>query len=124
MEIVDTASMPFAGLPLQSEQIEQRTDFLFEEHRLTIFKRTDKIFVGLMLFQWLAGIVVAWLISPTTWAGASSQTHPHIWAALFLGGAITLFPMVMGLTQSGKPLTRHTIAVGQVLMSALLIHLS
>src|SRR5205823_6026339 len=37
---------------------------------------------------------------------------------------ITILPVFMALKQAGKPMTRHTIAVGQMLMSALLIHLT
>ena len=46
------------------------------------------------------------------------------WAAIFLGGAITLFPVSLALLQPGKKLTRYVIAVSQMLMSALLIHMT
>src|SRR5205807_1588986 len=62
--------------------------------------------------------------SPKTWAGASSQTHWHVWAAIFLGGAIASFPVFLVWKQPGRALTRHTIAVAQMLTSALLIHLT
>src|SRR5438094_6861083 len=77
-----------------------------------------------MIFQWLAGIVAAYWISPRAWAGATSQIHIHIWAAVFLGGMIASLPIFLALTQSGKAFTRQTIAAGQLLTSALLIHLT
>jgi signal transduction histidine kinase/DNA-binding response OmpR family regulator len=77
-----------------------------------------------MLFQWLAAIVIALVVSPRAWAGTSSQTHPHVWAALFLGGLIISLPILLGLFRPGMTFTRHTMGVGQMLMGVLLIHLT
>jgi len=101
-----------------------RAAHLYEEHRQRIFRRTDRLFAGLMVAQWLAGIVAAVWISPRTWAGAISQVHLHVWAAVLLGGAIVVYPVVLALKRPGQVFTRHVIAVAQMLTSALLIHLS
>ena len=77
-----------------------------------------------MSVQWLAAIAITLWISPRTWAGASSQIHPHVWAALFLGGAISALPVILGLTRPGARSTRYAIAVAQMLMGSLLIHLT
>ena len=69
-----------------------RADELFVEHQQKIYRSTDRLFAGLMLFQWLASIVASVIISPRTWIGDSSQVHIHVWAAIFLGGAISVFP--------------------------------
>jgi diguanylate cyclase (GGDEF)-like protein len=82
------------------------------------------MFAGLMAIQWLAGIAAALWISPLTWAGPQSQTHIHVWAALFLGGAISIFPVMLALLRPGEPSTRYVIATAQMLMSSLLIHLT
>jgi diguanylate cyclase (GGDEF)-like protein len=103
---------------------EQRAEELFAQHQHHVFKSTDQLFIRLMLFQWLAAIVVALWISPKTWIGDSSQIHLHVWLALFLGGAITLFPVWLAFAYPGWAFTRHAIAVAQMLMSALLIHLT
>src|SRR5205814_2742843 len=50
--------------------------------------------------------------------------HMHVWAAILLGGAISSFPVFLALKRPGHALTRHTIAVAQMLTSALLIHLT
>jgi PAS domain-containing protein len=97
---------------------------LFREHQQTIYKHTDHLFAVLMIVQWVAGIVAALWISPRTWIGIVSQTHVHVWAAIFLGGAITFFPVAMAVVRPGYPLTRYSIATGQILMSALLIYLT
>src|SRR2546428_11516781 len=102
----------------------KRAAMLFQQGQDCIYRRTDRFFARLMVFQWLAGIAAALWISPKTWAGASSQTHWHVWAAIFLGGAIASFPVFLVWRQPGRALTRHTIAVAQMLTSALLIHLT
>ena len=102
----------------------ERADELFQEHRQEIFRNTDQLFARLLLFQWLAGILIAFSISPRTWAGQSNQIHIHVWAAIFLGGAISAFPIWMTRAWPGAVVTRYTIAVAQMLMSALLIGLT
>jgi diguanylate cyclase (GGDEF)-like protein len=106
------------------DSFEPRVQRLFAEHRKAICKRTDHMFAGLMAIQWLAGIAAALWISPLTWAGPHSQTHIHVWAALFLGGAISIFPVMLALLRPGEPSTRYVIATAQMLMSSLLIHLT
>src|SRR5439155_27114446 len=67
-------------------KIQERTQVLFQEHQEFIFKRTDRLFAGLTIFQWLAGSVAAYWVSPRACAGATSQIHIRIWAPVFLGG--------------------------------------
>ncbi|MFN2622953.1 MAG: ATP-binding protein [Chthoniobacterales bacterium] len=77
-----------------------------------------------MLFQWVACIVIALVVSPRTWDGESSRIHIHVWSALLIGGAISLFPVWMTRVWPGSVATRNVIAVAQMLMSALLIGLT
>ena len=60
---------------------------------------------------------------PAHGTGAYSQIHIHVWAAFILGGMITSAP-VMFAALFRATLPRHTIAVAQMLTSALLIHLT
>jgi two-component system sensor histidine kinase/response regulator len=99
-------------------------DELFLRARDAIFRRTDRLFAGLMAFQWLVGIVAALIISPRAWAGAHSSIHPHIYAAVIIGGLISFPPIGLALLRPGKPETRYAISACQALTSALLIHLS
>ena len=101
-----------------------RAEELFREHQQEIYRNTDRMFARLMLFQWVAAVVVALVVSPRTWTGETSAVHVHVWAAVFLGGAITLFPVWMTRIFPGSFATRHVVAVSQMLMSALLITLS
>ena len=101
-----------------------RADALFEAHRQEIFCKTDKLLARLMIAQWFAGILMALFISPHTWAGQTSQVHIHVWAAIFLGGAISIFPVWLTYVWPGAAITRYTIATAQMLMSGLLIGLT
>jgi PAS domain S-box-containing protein len=103
---------------------ERRACQLFTEAQLEIHRRTDRLFAGLMAFQWLMGIVFALWVSPLAWEGTASRTHIHVWAAIIVGGLISLFPALLGLLRPGVPSTRYVIAVAQMLMGALLIHLT
>ncbi len=102
----------------------ERAAVLFYDAENIVYVRADRLFARLMVLQWLAGIAAALCISPKTWIGATSQTHWHVWAAILLGGAITSFPVYLAFKQPGRVLTRHTIAVAQMLFSALLIDLA
>jgi len=97
---------------------------IFNEHQQVVHRRTDRMFAVLMALQWVAGVAAALWVSPKTWIGADSHTHPHVWAALFLGGAISSLPILLAVIRPGRPTTRYTVAVGQMLMGALLIHLT
>ncbi|HTV17683.1 MAG TPA: response regulator [Polyangiaceae bacterium] len=102
----------------------ERSQQLFELRRATIFRRVDGWFARLLIGQWLFGILVAVVFSPYGWAGRSRSIHEHVYAAVFLGGLITALPVLLVQFRSGETLTRHVIAIAQMLFSALLIHLS
>jgi two-component system, sensor histidine kinase and response regulator len=104
--------------------VSTRADELYEAHRQLIYRRTDKLFAWLMTFQWLAAIAAALWLTPRTWAGQYSQTHIHVWMALILGGVITVPPVALAIWRTGHTITRYSISVAQMLMSALLIHLT
>jgi two-component system sensor histidine kinase/response regulator len=106
------------------EAVTPRAQELMADHQNRIYAQTSRSFAILMIIQWLAGITAALWISPRTWVGASSSVHVHVWLAVFLGGAITALPVVLAITRPTLAVTRYVVAVGQMLMSALLIHLT
>ena len=108
--------------PLAS--LETRTEELLAQQELAVYKRTDRLFALILVLQWLAGIIVAVTITPRTWAGGLSAVHIHVWLATILGAAIISRPLYLIKTQSGTSLTRHSIAIAQMLNSAFFIHLS
>ena len=105
-------------------RLHRRTLEIFSERQGLIFVQTDRLFAVLMAAQWVFGVVVACWLSPKTWAGPVSSIHPHILAAVFLGGLISAVPILLVVTCPGREITRYTIAVAQMCTSALLIHLT
>src|ERR1700676_3498567 len=97
-----------ATLDLQTppSQLRQRAMELLHEHEQSIYRRTDSFFSRLMMMQWLAGIAMALFISPLTWIGELSEVHPHVYAAIFLGGLVSALPIFFVLTRPGEVLTR------------------
>src|SRR3954464_1189734 len=106
------------------EATSDRAEELFHQHRRQIYRQTDQLFAKLMLFQWVACIIIALVVSPRTWDGTASQVHIHVWAAILIGGAISLFPIWMTRAWPGAVATRQVIAVAKMLMFALLIALT
>src|SRR6266568_4419304 len=107
-----------------SEVSTLRANSLFKRSQNEIYRRVDRLFAGLMIFQWIGGLIAALVISPRAWEGSTSHVHIHVWLALFFGGLVVSFPIVLAITGPGRTATRHAIAAAQMLMSALLIHLS
>ena len=102
----------------------QRVRELAAAAEQSVCRWTDRMFAGLFVFQWFVGIGLACWLTPRTWVGPVSSPHVHLWAALFLGGAIISLPLWQIVTQPGKMLTRHIVAAAQMLAGALLIHLT
>lgn len=103
------------------EDCARRADELFREQQQEIYRNTDELFARLMVVQWIACVAMAVIISPYTWAGETRAIHIHVWTAIFLGGVISAFPIWLTKSWPGAAITRHVIAVAQMLMSALLI---
>ena len=104
--------------------IEARAAELFRESSFRNHLYTDKLLAILMVFQWAAAVAGALWVSPNTWIGETSTTHIHVWAALVVGGILTIFPVLIVILRGGSVLSRHVLAISQVLFSALLIHLT
>src|ERR1700677_1461117 len=107
-----------------NDGVKARSEGIFKNHCRQVWQRTDRLFAGLLIAQWLVGIAVAIWLTPLTWIGATSTLHVHVMAAIFLGGAIALFPTLLVWLQPGETLTRHVIAASQMCASGLLIDLS
>jgi two-component system sensor histidine kinase/response regulator len=104
--------------------LERRTGELLEQQQQQLRQRTDRLFAVLLPLEWASAVGLAVWISPLTWSGTQSSLHPHLFAAILLGGALISLPLLLVALRPGRRLTRHTIAVAQMLMGALLIHLT
>lgn len=118
---MSAASCSSMAMPLN---VQARAAELLRQRQDEVYRRTDRWFAWLLGAEYLAGIAVAAAISPRTWAGAASQLHVHVVAAIALGAIVVGLPIALALWLPGRTLTRHVIAAAQMLMSALLIHLT
>ena len=109
---------------LAAQAIVLRAEERFQAHRMEIVSWTDRFFARLMVGQWLFAIAIALIVSPYAWEGKVRTVHVHVWFAIFLGAAISAFPVVLAMRRAGWVVTRHVIAGAQMLWSALLIHLT
>ena len=87
----------------------ERAEELFEQHRQEIGREsTDRFFspadvfpVARERFSSLSSLTPADMGGPI-----ESQIHIHVWAAIFLGGAISIFPIWMTRAWPGAAVTR------------------
>ena len=101
----------------------RRCDEILKRYQDLICEQTDRLFIGLLVIQYLFGIFIACWLSPSSWKGFSDSLHPHVYAAIFHGAAIISLPLYMAYWHPNRLLTRHLVAAGQMLYSALLIDL-
>ncbi|HEY1599791.1 MAG TPA: histidine kinase, partial [Pirellulales bacterium] len=89
---------------------QQAAALLVENQLGSIAHRTDRMFALLMGLQWVAAVAAAFWFSPRAWIGMQSSVHIHVWAAVFLGGALACFPVYLAMMHPGRAITRHVIA--------------
>jgi two-component system sensor histidine kinase/response regulator len=99
-----------------------RAEKIYRVLRRNTFQATDRMFAWLIVFEWLAAMAAASLISPQIWP--SDNPLRLICNAAELAGLIYLVPLYLALRSPGHAYTRHTIAIGQMLTPALFIHLT
>lgn len=107
-----------------AQAIVRRAEERFKAHWEEIVTSTDRFFARLMVGQWLFAVFLALVLSPYAWEGKVKTVHVHVWFAVFLGAAVSALPMALAARRAGWVVTRHVIAVAQMLWSALLIHLT
>lgn len=100
---------------------ELRAKELFKQDRLNLFKRVDKMFLVLLYFEWALATIIAIALSPQTWDGPQSFIHFHVIEAFLFGGILISLPTLAVVNHSGQVLTRHILAIAQMLMCGLLI---
>lgn len=101
-----------------------RAEAFFRKHQKAVYQRADRIFAILMPIQWLAVVVGVFAVAPAAWRDAENQVHPQFFQAILIGGLLTVVPLFFIWKLPGGRLTRNVVAVSQMLMSGLLIHLS
>jgi signal transduction histidine kinase len=112
---------------LDTERGEDRTagynrrDVILQEMQHKLHCETDRLFAKLLLAQWVFAILLALVISPWSYDGGVRSLHFHVKTAIVGGALINTLPLALVYSRPGWWGTRHTIAVVQMLWSALLI---
>jgi len=101
----------------------ERAQGLYREQLNAGYRDIDRLFAALLLIEWLVTVLTALVISPYAWSGEAVSLHFLVWATVILGGAIVSLPVILILVRPGETITRHTLAIGQMLICAELIHL-
>ena len=101
--------------------MDQRVAQLYTEQARAIGARANRFFMVLLALEWIACVVCALWLSPLTWTGLSSATHPHVPLAIFLGGTVAALPIALCWKRPFDPLTRHSVAVAQMVFGSLLV---
>jgi hypothetical protein len=118
---MNTDGPTLAGL---ASQIVEKTEATYHDLVTRWHVRAERMFLWLMVAQWVFGIVLAFTVSPFAWEGKTRVVSNHVYAAVFLGGLLSALPIALILLRPGWVGTRHVIAFSQVMWSALLIHLT
>jgi diguanylate cyclase (GGDEF)-like protein len=106
----------------QTPLIGDRSAELLREHQQLIWTRTDRLFAGLLAFEWVAAICVVLINSLRSFTGPVSTIHSEVLNATCLGAAIVVLPVALAVLMPGRAITRQLIAIAQLCMSGLLIH--
>jgi PAS domain S-box-containing protein len=115
-----------AGAASQRARLAEETPAtrrLLAEYRQEVWDRTDRMFLWLLLGQAVVAIATALWMAPKPWDGPLG--FPVLaWKALGLGIVIGALPLLAVYSRPGSRSTRREIAVGQGLMTSLLIHVA
>src|SRR5690349_12781940 len=98
--------LPEPGGPAKPSSVDE----IYHRYEDMVYRRTDRFFLILMVLQWLVGILFAVVVSPRAWSGSISSIHPHIYAAVLLGGVFCFFPILLIWRLPGQTLTRQAVA--------------
>lgn len=77
-----------------------------------------------LVVQAILGVILAFFLSPLTWKGWESETHPHVWASIAAALLLGVGPAVLAWKDSRWQGTQYVVAASQLLFSALFIHVS
>ena len=120
---VSTTSTGPIGLSMIREQAAE----IFRAQQDRIAKETDRVFEGLMLLQWVAALGISLWMHNHMANVIDIALEGHFWTrpkiAALLGGAVTMFPILLVAIFPGRSATRYAIAVCQMAMSGVLIFL-
>lgn len=104
----------------EAAQVEnERSSAFYQSLKESVYQRADRIFSVLLPLQLIAAVTAAVLLKDS-----DKNFLSTVWQAIFFGAIITALPFFFTLKFFGKKITRHIVAVSQMLMAGLFIHLT
>lgn len=103
---------------MMEPNIEGRLKFLFEQSLKQSRLYTHGIFVRLLVGQWVGAFLLA------LWMSGGAIASTNVLLAVLLGGIVTVVPIYRIRENPVDDSTLHILAIGQMVMGGLLIHLS
>lgn len=86
------------------------------------YEQINKLYTILFIVEWVFIVGLSLFYTPQTWLAA--ETNSSLFLALFGGAIATLLPIALIRVQPYAPITRHTVAMCQMIFSSLIIHLT
>jgi signal transduction histidine kinase len=86
--------------------------------------RCDRMFVQAFFAQWILAVALALFFSPHAWEGKTHSIHNPVLFAVVFGAILTGSSVVLVRFWPGRAVTRQSLAIGQMLWSAAIIHLT
>lgn len=101
-----------------------RAASIFDAALRKVQAEANQVFLWLLLAQWAFAIALALILTPYGWTGGSRSLHFHVELAVLGGAAVNALPIALICLRPTWWGTRHTVAIAQMLWSALFIYLT
>lgn len=105
---------------ISAAEIQQRT----QQSLQGVWARSSRIFRYVFPLQFVVVATLAFIVTPNTWVGETSEIHLHVWTSIGLGLLLCLVPMVLSFQAPDSAACRHATAIGQMAMAGLLVHVT
>ncbi|HEU5078211.1 MAG TPA: ATP-binding protein [Opitutaceae bacterium] len=106
------------------KQVDARVAQLHTNMMAGINEKTDQMFAVLLVLEWIACVCLAIWFTPGICTAVPGILPYRVETALLVGALMTLPALGLIWLRPGKALTRHVIAISQMIASALLIHVT
>ncbi len=106
-----------------SEYLLHESNRVYDQELVGVRTRTDKFFAMIMLVQWAGAIYLAATLPHDPRFAPLHHRH-GVFTAILLGGLLSGITALFSLKRAGDAGTRYVNAVGQMLMSVMLVWIS
>ena len=97
---------------------------LFAERFVTLRERVSRVFVPIVVCQYILLVATSVIVTPLTWIGTRPELHNHVYIAILIGGWLTSVQVWATRCHGRRPWTPHAFAVVQACQSAVWIHIT